>query len=260
MKVVGLFVSMLIISSLPLLTPVLPFQSTVFSPNESLWLDVALASNVSNSNLPLNASRLQISVANNTLGEDLSNNQYALLTTLIASGSAIGGGVIGSILTSRNTKKIEKYRYETAKELEEDKRAQQLKEEEGLNTRIRDLVFYELVAFSSVLGSLRNARDNTLRDHRGLYSVLIGYQREYGKISLEKRAKIFNKNTLSKIEIAYQIFSMFAIMFEAEVQRYFKKEIDIEELKRLLSIESVQSRIDDTIKLMEEEYHYKSKS
>lgn len=207
-----------------------------------------------NTNTPKSAERLQIIVKNETSGDSASQTQIlTLYGNVITAAGAIGGGVVASLLTHRHNREIEEKKNEGIRKLEEQKRLAQKHEEEEFNTRIRRIVNSELVFISRLLDELLTNDEQHLKGESALYRTIKNYPREYITMSLERRAQVFNANSLFLIERAYGLFGWFADAFEIEFRHFLGDDITLEDLRSNLGISDLKERIDDAIKSITEQ-------
>ena len=120
-----------------------------YSQNLSLPNDMNPAS-VTNMTVPLNTDGLQIVIRNDTIGKSDNEQVSDLYIPLVTAGAAIGGGVIGSLLTYRHNRKIEEQKNKNAIRLENQRIIAGYKKEE-FNSRIREIVLLELKYYSKLL-------------------------------------------------------------------------------------------------------------
>jgi hypothetical protein len=81
--------------------------------------------------------------------------------------------------------------------IEADKMRAQKEEEEEFNSRIRQLVITELNAMSNMLNDLLIHEEQRLRESKDLIVIWRTMPLQYTKLSLERRAKIFDAETYS---------------------------------------------------------------
>jgi len=175
------------------------------------------------------------------LAVDYVAQTFALLTTLIATAGAIGGGVLGSFLT-----------YKHARAIEEQKRLAQKEEENQFNARIRAIVRTELLLISASLDGVSPELDAFNFEQKVDEYTSQFYEREYPKMSLERRASAFSPELLPIIEQSYQAYAMFTADFKHRYHKYQNGTITFQELKSTLSRRSfdVKQLIDAALKLL----------
>jgi hypothetical protein len=198
---------------------------------------------IANRGVSLNPERLQIILRNDTSkNSDNGQQTFSLLTNIITAGSAIGGGIIGSILTFRHNREIEEQKI----------RAQQ-KKEEDFNSRIREIVRFELERFSHLCDDLIGSPREAIERYREAWKTAISFPTEYTKMSLETRATVFSPESLARVEQSYISFKYLSTIFDGEVNRYLNKQITREDFLDNLGIKGDKSLIDEAIELLKKE-------
>jgi hypothetical protein len=230
------------------------YQSSHGVEINNILLNATSNKAIPDTSIPLNSERLQIIIKNETSdNSDIKTQTLALYGNSITAAGAIGGGVIGSWLTFRHNRKIEEQKNKEANEREEQKRLAQKKEEDEFNARIGGLVRTELEFFSYNLSRLLTLKENDIARHEAITKAMLNYTLQYPKLSLERRAKIFDTESLASIEMSYQYFLVFSQGFEKEFSRYVSKTITLAELKANLDIEHLKDVIDDSIELIKKQ-------
>jgi hypothetical protein len=196
------------------------------------------ANEIINYSRPLTPNIIQFNLENDTSGQSANEPQiFALYGNGITAASAIAGGIIGSFLSFRYNRKIEEGKYEQNKQLEEAKYEQTKRLEEEHNSRVREIVLSELVAYVAVLTSfLQHVTEEG--PHKATVAAaksLIKNQRVYLDIPIDKRAGIFSLESVSKIERAYAFFYIFCETYDSEYERFKLKQLSAENLKYILN-------------------------
>jgi hypothetical protein len=204
--------------------------------------------NISNVMVPLNSDKLQIILKNETSND--SGSAFTLLTTLIATGGAIGGGIIGSYLTAKGARDLEEQKNVQAKELQKENERRKKKEEEESNAKIREIVLTELeayrTAFDSFLGNLVDPKSHNA--NIGAMKSLVKNQRVYLELAVDARTKIFTYNSIAKIERAYAFSALFSETYDIEYDRYRQRP---ERLKE--TVESAKNFVVDAIESLKKD-------
>ena len=114
---------------------------------------------------------------------------------------------------------------------------------------------------------LKRTRDKIKSDEDGdedtaiVLSVTMDYPRQYSTLSLEKRALIFDIESLSSIENAYQYFNIYSQGFKHELVKYKLKKKSLRDILNFLKTESLMKYIEDALVLIEKNHpSVKSKS
>ena len=126
--------------------------------------------------------------------------------SVITAGVAVGGGVVGSWLTFKHNREVEK-----------DKRSAE-KQEEEFNA-IREIVNFELNGTSGIPKSLLTKQADPIQ-YRSLYGTLKDFHRRYTKLSIEKRVKVFDASSLVNIEAVYQAFGWYVDAFLRDYDKF----------------------------------------
>ena len=201
-----------------------------YSQNLSLPNDMNPAS-VTNMTVPLNTDGLQIVIRNDTIGKSDNEQVSDLYIPLVTAGAAIGGGVIGSLLTYRHNRKIEEQKNKNAIRLENQRIIAGYKKEE-FNSRIREIVLLELKYYSKLLDDLIHT--TVISTHKAGWEVVLKRPSQYTAMSLEKRVSVFHPYVLTKVEGAFHWFTIFTHRFLIEVDKHLNNEITLERLREIL--------------------------
>jgi hypothetical protein len=78
------------------------------------------------------------------------------------------------------------------------------KKEEDFNSRIREIVRFELERFSSLYGILIDSPREDVERCREEWIIAISFPTEYTKMSLETRATVFSPESLARVEQSYK--------------------------------------------------------
>lgn len=91
---------------------------------------------------------------NSSLPNDVNPGEQVsdLINPMVTAGAAIGGGVIGSLLTYRHNRKIEEQKNEYAKKDKEQERSRHKEEENQRYAKLREIVKAELRSYSITIG------------------------------------------------------------------------------------------------------------
>jgi hypothetical protein len=249
------------VAFLPTLFALIVVASLVFTIEMSCSQNMSTTNDLnpnipSNTNItvPVNPDRLEIVIPNDNSGNSDNEQGSDWFIPIVTAGAAIGGGVIGSLLTYRHNRKIEEQKNEYARRLEEQRINTEHRKEEEFNARIRELVLIELKNHSDLLYGLLYTAETAMEKYKSGWEVVVKTPSRYTSMSLEKRISIFNPRALTEVEGAYYWLVIFKEGFLIELDRYLNKQITIEQLRDILAVEQKKSVVDKAIKAIEEEH------
>ena len=145
---------------------------------------------------------------------------FDLYGNIVTAAAAVGGGALGSVLTTRHANKKEYERLDALR-----------KEEVEFEHRMSAIVRNELGAFRGLLQSIIDGGDDK-KEQDYLRDMAKNLSFEYKRIPVETRVKIFELDALGKIETAYYIFGFFQQQIGRVYENYFKGDAGFDELKQ----------------------------
>jgi|SRR5689334_373481 hypothetical protein len=187
--------------------------------------------------LPNNTKLLMASKSSSETDDSKSLSVKDIFVSSLAAVSAIAGGFLGAHYTYSNSRKIEVYKDELERV-----------NENAFNERIKNLVLYELKAYSNLLETILtsskrvNEQDSSSprrvdsSDLSSIKVLLHTHPKNYVLMSIERKAKVFNAESLGKVEAAYQAFDQFFSLFEksSSSQGVVFKEVELTDSKKTI--------------------------
>jgi hypothetical protein len=211
----------------------------------------AYSQNASNTGVPLNPDRIQIVIQNGT-SESSEQRTVSLYTNIAtaagAAGGAIGGAIAGSVLTTRHARKLEE-RKETSAKLEETR----------FNEGMLEVVQNELQTASEFRDLCsKSFAEESDTEAMQIIRAAINYPREYLKISIERRVRIFGPGITKDLEFSYILYVTFLHL----LGRNFEDSTlaDIKERLTNTNPKRIKDEIDNVIKSVENRHNEIRKS
>jgi hypothetical protein len=198
-------------------------QTIVAQLNDKIDIDNK-SNNIFGIDTSSNASKIEIILKNNQSKDNAvePTQVYGILTTIVGASGAIGGGIIATYLT---------YYFSKRKELDEEKR---------FNANIRELVQHELEFTLSFINSFKEEDQLSQDDISGFLAL----PNQYLKMSLEKRATVFTKESLSKVEKAYGFIIILRSFIKPELG---KSKISFKDLSNKVGMNTLKNSLMDAI-------------
>jgi hypothetical protein len=156
--------------------------------------------------------------------------------TSITAAAAVAGTILGSYFTYWHNRKIEEKRIFAQKQ-----------EEKEFNARIRELVLSELTGMSNMLKDLLTHEETRLKESKTLIEGWKTLPLQYTKMSLQRRAKVFDVNLLPYVENIYQQFSWFIQVYPIEFENFMSQKITLTDLREKLDISAMKTNIDNVM-------------
>lgn len=106
----------------------------------------------------------------------------------------------------------------------------------------------ELSFFSNSLAAFLTDDEKTIGENLTLNQSLGKYPIQYTKLSLERRAQVFDAITLATIESSYQKLYLFCQVYPKEFRKFVEKQITLDDFRNNLDISGLKPIIDEAIR------------
>jgi hypothetical protein len=164
---------------------------------------------------------------------------YRLIVPIITAVGAISGAIAGTYFTGRTTLNLEKKRIE-----------EQRRKENEIQRRVQEIVSVELRWVAAILSETQK-EDNPDEKSKSILKSVMSTDRQYPKLPIETKVSCFSPSQLEKIELAYNMITPHAELFKSTYRLYEGGEINFQELKERLDLESIKETCVEAIEALD---------
>jgi hypothetical protein len=157
-------------------------------------------------------SVVDLAYSQSSSSQNSTEQQITLLgANIITAISAVGGGVVGAIVTYWHNRKIEEQKNDYAIEAEKSRKSSLESERKEFNAKMRTIIKEELIMCSAVAKTILRRSELGISE-LDIAKFALEHHDQYHSIPIERRIGILNHKTLQQVESAYNLF---VIVFES---------------------------------------------